>query len=82
MPVTVVESVKTGAVVGKATVPASPFAEATETLVTVPPPVLEVMVIVEPEGVRVIPVPAAKVIAPVRLLRLVTPEDAPPPIKG
>ena len=36
-PVTVVESVMAGVVVAVATVPARPFAETTDTLVTVPP---------------------------------------------
>jgi hypothetical protein len=38
MPVTVVESVIAGVVVGFATVPANPFAETTDTVLTVPDP--------------------------------------------
>ena len=49
--------------------------------VTVPPEEVEAIVILDPEGVIVIPVPATKVRAPTSPLRLVTP-PAPPPDTG
>jgi hypothetical protein len=49
---------------------------ASPTLVTVPP--VEEIVMVLPEGVIVIPVPATSVNAPVKPLRLVTPPPPPP----
>ena len=62
-PVMVVESVMAGVVVDVATVPARPFADTTETLVTVPPDDGEVLVtVIEPEPLEMeIPVPAVKV---------------------
>ena len=69
-----------GVVVAVATVPETPLAVTTETLVTVPdPPPVEAIVRVLPLGVIVMPEPAARVTAPVRLLMLLTPELPPPP---
>lgn len=47
-PVTVVDSVIAGVVVALATVPARPFADTTETLVTVPVPPLVAAIVIEP----------------------------------
>jgi hypothetical protein len=49
--------------------------------VTVPLPV-EAIVIFEPEGVMVMPVPATSVNAPVKPFKLVTPLPEPPPDGG
>jgi hypothetical protein len=79
-PVTVVESVIAGVVDAFATVPASPFAETTETVVTEPPPLpVAVNVIFDPDGVIVIPLPATRVRAPVKLFKLETPPPDPEP---
>ena len=59
-PVTLVVRVIAGVVVAVATVPAKPFAETTDTLVTVPETLL-VTVIVPAPLVTVMPVPAVKV---------------------
>lgn len=47
-----------------------------------PAPVAAIVSVLPPDGVMVIPVPAAKVSAPVRVLRLVTPPPLPPPVGG
>ena len=61
IPVTVVESVIAGVVVAVATVPAKPFADTTETLVTVPVPAVDAMVIEPAPLVMLIFVPAISV---------------------
>jgi hypothetical protein len=65
-PVMLVESVIAGVVVALVTVPAKPFADTTETVVTVPEP--------PPDGVAHVPSPLQNVVleADVPLLRLVT----------
>lgn len=79
MPVKVGANVIAGVVVAVATVPDNPFAVTTLTLVTVPEPdPEEEIVMVFPDGVRVMFVPAARTTAPVRVLRLVTPPPPPP----
>jgi hypothetical protein len=55
-----------------------PVLSTNPTAVTVPPDDVEAMSIVEPAGVILIPVPATKERAPVKLLRLVTPLPVPP----
>lgn len=52
-----------------------PVESARPTDVTVPPGPVFAIVRVEPEGVIEIPVPAAKVSAPVRVFKLVTPPE-------
>jgi hypothetical protein len=84
IPVIDVESVIAGVVVAVDTVPANPLAETTETLVTVPdpPPPLAEMAILFPTVVKVMLVPAEIVTAPVRVLKLETPAEDPPPAGG
>lgn len=66
-------SVNAGVLVGLATVPAKPFADTTETLVTVPVPPVLVITISWPDGVTDMPGPANRVIPPVRPFNVVTP---------
>jgi hypothetical protein len=80
MPVKLVERVIAGVVVGLVIENEKPLALTPLTFVTVPAPEpVAAIVIFEPEGVIVIPVPGTKVRAPVKELRLVTPPPPPPP---
>ena len=67
-----------GVVVGFVTVPAKPFALATDMDVTVPlPPPVLLMVVVPPELITLIPLPATIVCAATVLPFM---EDIPPPV--
>src|ERR1017187_9673450 len=66
-----------GVVVAVATVPAQPFGLTTETLVTVPVPPVEEIVMFCPKGVSAIPLPAEIVTSPVRALKEETPALGP-----
>lgn len=77
IPVTVVERVMAGALVEVATVPARPFADTTDTEVTVPPGFEDAIVRLLPEGVIVMFVPATNTTSPVKVFKLVTPPPEP-----
>lgn len=72
-PVTVVESVMAGVVVAFATVPAKPFAEVTETLVTVPVNASVAAIVTEPAPLVMVMLAPAVNVALVSVLPVLLP---------